>query len=100
MEGRRIKTEIPDYIATSLWSYDAHSLDIKKDKKIIITQVLNYGDPERIKWLHTVYSDEDIKEVIMDPLRGRWFDKTLNFWEIILKIRVPEEIREKAIFRL
>jgi len=38
--------------------------------------------------------------VVLNPRRGRWFEKVLNFWEIILKIKIPEEKKAKAIFKL
>ncbi len=92
--------KIPQNIMPCLWSYDVENIDTAKDKETIITRVLNYGDAERIKWLYSVYSEKDIKKVILNPLRGRWFEKVLNFWEIILKIKIPKEKREKAVFRL
>jgi len=95
-----MKKKIPENVAPCLWSYDIDNIDLKKDKEIIITQVLNYGDADRIKWLYSVYTQEDIKKVVLDPRRGRWFEKVLNFWEVILKIKVPEEKKERAIFKL
>jgi len=38
--------------------------------------------------------------VVLNPRRGRWFEKVLNFWEIILKIKIPQEKKAKAIFKL
>ena len=34
---------IPDFVAPFLWSYDIDALDIERDKKRIITNVLNLG---------------------------------------------------------
>jgi len=99
MEKKEIKNKIPRNVIPCLWSYNIDNIDIRRDKEIIITQVLNYGDTERIKWLHSVYDEKDIKKTVLSPLRGRWFEKVLNFWEIILKIKIPKEKKEKAIFR-
>lgn len=91
---------IPNFIAPCLWSYDIKRLDLKKDKKLIITQVLNYGDEKRMRWLYSVYTEKDIKDVVLHPGRGLWFERVLNFWEIMLKIRVPKKVKETAIFRI
>ena len=95
-----MKKEIPQNIVPCLWSYNIDNIDLAKDKEIIITQVLNYGDTERIKWLYSVYTEDDIKEVVLNPRRGRWFPKVLNFWETILKTKIPKKKKEKAIFKL
>ena len=95
-----MKSRIPKFIAPCLWSYDISEMDSEKDKELIITQVLNYGDAKRIKWLYLVYTEDDIKEVVSHPRRGLWFPRVLNFWETILEIKIPKERREKALFRL
>ena len=95
-----MKNKIPKFIAPCLWSYNINRMDLEEDKELIITQVLNYGDAKRIKWLYSVYSENDIKKVVSNPRRGLWFPKVLNFWETVLKIKVPKDKREKAIFKL
>lgn len=100
MEKTEIKKKIPQVITPCLWSYNIDNMDLRKDKEIIITQVLNYGDAKRIKWLHSVYTDDDIREIVSNPRRGRWFPKVLNFWETILKTKIPKKKKEKAIIRL
>jgi hypothetical protein len=89
---------IPEFVAPCLWSCNINKLDLQKDKQLIITQVLNYGDEKRVQWLYSVYSEKDIKNVVSHPSRGLWFDKVLNFWEIVLSIRIPKKTRQKAIF--
>ncbi len=97
--GTKIK-KIPGYAEPCFPSCRMEDLDLEKDKELIITRILNYGTPERIKWLYSVYSNEDIKEVILNPRRGVWFPKVLNFWEITLKIKIPEEKKNKAVIRI
>lgn len=94
------KRMIPKFVEPCLWSYDIEKLDIDGGKELIITQVLNYGDERRIKWLYSVYTEEDIKEVVKNPGRGLWFEKVLNFWEKMLDIRIPKKVRKKAIFNI
>ena len=49
MEKKEIKNKIPGNVIPCLWSYNIDDIDIMRDKEIIITQVLNYGEAERIK---------------------------------------------------
>jgi len=94
------KQKIPNFVAPCLWSYNIKDLDLKEDKELIITQVLNYGDEKRIKWLYSVYTEDDIKEIVSHPRRGLWFEKVLNVWELMLGIRIPKKVKQKALFRI
>lgn len=91
--------KLPEQFQRVLWSYHISKMDLKKDKKEIITQVLNYGAWEDLKLLFKIYTEKDIKKVIKNPRRGVWFKKVLNFWTTILNIRLKKEAWEKAIFR-
>lgn len=82
------------------WSYDIKSLDLKRDKEYIITQVLNYGTWDDLKLLFKIYSEREIKVVIKKPGRGLWFEKVLNFWLKIFDIKLEKNIYQKAIFNI
>jgi len=92
------KFKILQKLQKVLWSYDVRDLDLKKDKKYIITQVLNYGTWEDIKLLYKLYSEKDIKEVVKNPRRGVWFEKVLNFWTLMFNVRLKKDVWKKAIF--
>jgi hypothetical protein len=95
---KKIK-KVPKQFQRVLWSYDISKMDLEKDKKEIITQVLNYGTWEELKLLYKLYSEKEIKEVIKNPRRGVWFKKVLNFWTKIYNIKLKKEVFERAIFR-
>ncbi|MGE4357535.1 MAG: hypothetical protein AB7E08_03140 [Candidatus Omnitrophota bacterium] len=91
---------MPKFLTSLLWSYNLNEIDLKEDKEIIITQVLNYGSWKELRWLYSVYPEKEIKKVVSHPRRGLWFDKVLNFWEIMFGIHLPKKIKQKAIFSL
>ena len=97
---KNINCRIPSYIARCLWSFDLNNFDLERNKKLLITQVLNYDDWQGVKWLYEIYSEKEIREVIKHPRRGLWFRRVLNFWQIMLKVRIPQEEFQKAIIRL
>jgi len=78
---------IPQFIQPFLWSYDIEKLDLSRDKKRIITNVLNLGTTRATEWLFETYGREDIKEVLTNPLPGEWNKKSLNFWGLVLDVR-------------
>ncbi len=94
------RTKIPSSISRCLWSYRPASLDLRGHRRLIITQVLNYGNWEAVKWLFKTYPEKAIKEVVSHPQRGLWWDQVLNFWCLMLRVRLPKKMREQALFRL
>lgn len=95
----KVKTKIPLKMKWLFWSYDIKSLDLKRDKEYIITQTLNHGTWEDLKWLYKVYSEKEIEEIVRNPRREVWFKKVLNFWTTIFNIQLKKEAWNKAIFR-
>jgi hypothetical protein len=75
-----------------LWSYDVEKLDIERDKRRIITNVLNLGTQKACDSLFDIYSKEDIRKEIANPLPGEWNNKSLNYWSIIFNIE-PKKIQ-------
>ena len=85
---------IPSYVRPFLWSYDIEKLDLLRNKKRIITNVLNLGTRKATDWLFKTYSQEDIKKTIINPLPGEWNKKSLNFWSLIFDIQ-PGDTRRR-----
>jgi len=95
-----MRKKLPKKLQRVLWSYDINKLNVEKDKEEIITRVLNYGTWDDLKLLYKIYSEEDIKKVVVHPRRGVWFEKVLNFWVKMLNIKIEENIYKRAIIRI
>lgn len=80
------KQEILAVFKPFLWSYDISRIDLKKDKKRIITNVLNIGTKEALDLLFKFYSSDEIKEAVANPLKGEWNEKSINYWTIIFDL--------------
>jgi len=91
---------IPNFLQSALWSYDLKALDKEKDRRLIIEQVLNYGNWEQLQWVLKNYSKIEIKEVVSKPRRGIWDKRSLNYWTKFYNIKIPKAIREKAILNI
>lgn len=78
---------IPSFVQPFLWSYDVSALDLSRDKKRIITNVLNFGTSEATDWLFDTYTKEDIKNCLIDPLPGQLDNKSINFWSLVLDVK-------------
>ena len=85
-----MKSDIPSYVRPFLWSYDVSKLDTEKDKKRIITNVLNHGTKEATAWLFSRFSKKDIREAITNPLPGEWNKKSIRFWSLMLDAKAGD----------
>ena len=94
---KKIK-KLPKSFQRALWSYDIDKMDAEKDRTEIITQVLNHGNPDDLKQLFEIYSEEEIKEVVKNPRRGVWFEKVLNFWTTVFGLQIEKDTWQKATF--
>lgn len=87
---------IPKYLRPFLWSYDVENLDSRRDKKVIITGILNLGSGRATKWLFREYSRDQIKAVIRGSSKGQWDKKSLNLWKMVFNID-SSEIKDRKI---
>ena len=54
---------MPEELKKYFWDTQFEKLDIRKNKRYIISRLYCYGDLKAVKWVKSVYSEEDIKEV-------------------------------------
>lgn len=88
--------KVPSFLKPYLWSYDMNKIDIKKDKKILVNAVLNWGDEKSVKWLFKCYGKKKVIAVSNAMPRGQWDKKSLNFWSLILNIKPKERFIGKT----
>ncbi len=91
---------LPKFLQPCLASYDLQELNLKEDKRLIITQVLNKGDDEALRWLGRNYSQKEIKEAIVSPMRGMWLKNILAYWQKIFNLKLSKETFNKAVLDL
>lgn len=82
----------PQSVKAVLWSYDLNAISVKRDKKIIISQVLNFGSEEAAHWLFKQYPVTTIKKVAATIPLFEWSKRSLSFWKIILSINPKKRI--------
>lgn len=76
----------PQSVKAALWSYNIDSLEIQKDKKTIIFQILNFGTEDAIKWLFKQYTLEDIEKISNMIPQFQWNKKSLALWKTLFTI--------------
>lgn len=91
---------LPSFLQPCLASYDLSKMDPQSDKELIITEVLNKGDDQDIRWLGKTYTQEEIKQVVASPTRGMWLESILAYWLKIFDIKLPKDVFQKAIINL
>ncbi|MDO8610060.1 MAG: hypothetical protein Q7R95_05900 [bacterium] len=84
--------DLPQSVKAVLWSYKLDRIETHKHKKIIVSQVLNFGSIEAIEWLFKQYGFAEVaKEANTIPLL-QWNKKSLSLWKIVLSINPKNRI--------
>ena len=83
---RQNQAQILEKFKPFLWFFNLAKMDLEKNKKRIITNILNFGSKEATDLLFEVYDLKDIKNQVENPLSGEWSNKSLNYWSIIFDI--------------
>ncbi len=81
------KKQIPKHLKPLFWSYRFETLDLEKDKRLIVKQILNYGTIEDWKWLVFVYGEEKVKSIIEKLYESEFRLKALKLVELIFKTK-------------
>lgn len=91
---------LPKFLQPYLASYDLKALNKEEDKELIVTQVLNRGDDEALRWLGKTYSQKEIRETISSPTRGVWMKSVLSYWLKIFNLKLDKRTFNRAIINL
>lgn len=91
---------LPKFLQPCLASYDLNQLNIKRDKILIITSVLNQGGYRALKWLSRVYSKKEIRNVIKNPIRGMWYEWILRYWLRIFDLKLLSKTYQASLIKL
>ncbi len=69
---------------TLFWDTDLKSINIKKNARYIIERILEFGEPNEVRWLFKTYSKNEIKKVMNLP-RAQISKKSKSLWSLLLK---------------
>lgn len=97
---RRSPKDVPDSVRACLWFADINYLDWKKQQDLVVTQVLNRGTWEAVRWVYRTYGTKAMKASLLKPKRGFWFPQSLVFWSKFFGIKLSRETFEMALLRL
>ncbi len=78
---------LPKHLAPFFWSSDLKEINLEKDKKRVITNILNFGSKKATDWLFKKYDKKSIKQIVQNPSPGEWNNKSLNLWRVVFNIK-------------
>jgi DNA-binding transcriptional ArsR family regulator len=73
----------PEPVLRLLWDVDRSRVDIRQHRRFLIARVLDYGDPETVRWLRQTYGDEALLEVVNSG--AALLPQTAGFWRALLR---------------
>ena len=88
---------LPKFLQPCFPSYNIKNLDKNRHKKLIITEILNFGTEKDLEWLTKIYSKKDLKQVLSKPEKGVWLKDVLAYWQKIFDLKINRKNFQKAI---
>ncbi len=83
-----IKPVDRELFRTALWSADIDSLDLEKDRFIIIERFLEHGGDRHIDFIFKNYNVQDIIDVIKNS--SYLSPRTVNYWCLFFNLKREE----------
>lgn len=83
---------LPKYVKSVLWSYDTDKIDLVKHRRLIISQVLNFGTKEATDWLFRVYGMSEIRKEASKIPEKQWNKKSLALWHLALNFNFQKRL--------
>lgn len=83
---------LPSYVKSVLWSYDTDKIDPVKHRRLIISQVLNFGTKEATDWLFKFYELNEIRKEAGKIPEKQWNKKSLALWKLALNFSFKERL--------
>jgi hypothetical protein len=78
---------VPEELAALFWDTDLSTFDPRAFPDYTIFRVLEHGDRPAIRWLSTLFSEEEIRRVVRSE--RRLTPKSATFWALVYGI--PED---------
>ena len=86
MTTRSKDQKIPKFIKPYFWYRDIDTMDLVRDKRIVIANILNLGTREATKWLFAEYGKATVKRVWREIPQSEFSRKSLNYWNLIFGV--------------
>lgn len=77
--------KLPDYFKLLFWDIEFQSISPKKDRKTIITKVINYGNLKHWKWISDYYG-ENLKLYLQEIPESEFRERALNLASLIYNL--------------
>jgi len=81
-----MKGALPQNLKPLFWSYDFDKLGLERNKKLIIVQIINYGNWEEWQWLIKNYGVNEVKKCISEIAGSEFRPEALRLASLLIGI--------------
>ena len=78
---------IPSWFKKFYWWGDDSKVDVERDKRTIIVQLINYGGWSHWKWLVQTYGREKLKKIIQEIPISEFRSSALKLISLLLGVK-------------
>lgn len=84
---RKGKTKLPEDFKSLFWGYRFNAINPIEDKRIIIVNILNYGNLGQWKWLVKIYGKKNIRETIRNIPESEFRKQVVKLIKLLFNIK-------------
>ena len=84
------RKKIPEGLRSLFWSFNFETLDLDKDKRLVIIQVINYGSWSQWRWLVDVYGKETLRAEMLNIPASEFRPGALKLASLLLSLNTPK----------
>lgn len=81
--------KLPDYFKPLFWDIEFQSISPKKDRKTIITKVINYGNLKHWKWISDYYG-KNLPKSLQEIPQSEFRQPALKLATLIYNLEDPK----------
>ena len=82
LSGIKHPSKLPEFLQRYFWDVKFDELSFDKHPTFIAERILNYGDPDAIRWLLSITDNQFIKTLVENSRNLN--AKTRNYWQLML----------------
>ena len=79
---------VPQHVRPLFWDTDLATFDARAFPRYTIERVLEHGDEHDVAWLLTLFSRDEIRDVLRTA--RRLSARSANFWALVFGVAAPE----------
>jgi hypothetical protein len=79
---------LPPFVVRLLWDVDASSVDLRRDRALVLERVMSRGTWEAMKWLRATYPQVELAEFVRTQGARKLSPRDRAYWGLVCGVEI------------